>query len=45
MTYREPIETPGSHIEPPDEPYCDACEEWADECECDEYYVEEKPDD
>ena len=42
MSYQEPIATPGSHIEPSDDGYCEDCDEWGDDCECREYYIEEK---
>jgi len=45
MSYQESIATPGSHLEPPGEDYCEDCDDYGDDCECDEYYIEERSDD
>jgi len=37
-----PIRAASNAAEPPEEPYCEDCDNFVDECECDEYYVEEK---
>ena len=37
VDYWEPIATPSSHLEPPDpDEICGDCEEWMDECICNE---------
>jgi hypothetical protein len=37
-----PIRAPGNAEEPPEEPYCEDCDNYGDDCECREYYIEEK---
>lgn len=41
----EPAPTPSSHLEPDSPEYCEMCDEYDDECTCDEGYQEERPDD
>lgn len=45
MSYSERLETPQSHLEPEEPCYCEVCDEYDDECTCDEGYQEERSDD